>query len=248
MASRSSFDPLLSDLDQSLFAIVASAAPATIADVIAQMQAIDALLPDNDGLKWFNRLYLMVTRQVDMNPPGGAWKNPGWLLHLDVVFAGLYFGATRKFLSGESTPSAWTALFESRFSSGIDRIQYALAGMNAHINHDLALAVNQANADLKIVPAAGGPEYADYFAVNTLLDEVSPAALAMLAEDALGELAEDTGKVGRLLAKFDIRAARVAAWDFACQLRDLPFLARETALVAQDVATGALGVTLLTEV
>ena len=37
------------------------------------MQAIDALLPGNDGVKWFNRLYLMVTEQVDQNPPGGAW-------------------------------------------------------------------------------------------------------------------------------------------------------------------------------
>jgi len=30
---------------------------ATIPDVIARMQAIDALLPVTDGLKWFNRLY-----------------------------------------------------------------------------------------------------------------------------------------------------------------------------------------------
>jgi hypothetical protein len=236
------------DQEQSLYALVSSAAPCTIADVIAQMQAIDALLPDDDGLKWFNRLYLMVTQQVDMNPPGGAWENPEWLGHLDVVFAGLYFGAIGKFLTGKAMPSAWTALFESRFKGGIDRIQFALAGMNAHINHDLALAVLQTNADLNIVPAPDGPEYADYFAVNTLLDSVSPAAIAMLAEDPLGELAEDTGKVGRLLAAFDIRAARAVAWDFARQLRDLPLVARDVALAGQDLATGTLGLTLLTAV
>jgi hypothetical protein len=234
--------------DQSLSALVSAPAPTAIDGVIAQMQAIDGLLPDGDGLKWFNRLYLMVTQQVDLNPPDGAWQNPVWLLHLDVVFAGFYFSAIRNYLSGAGTPSAWAALFESRYDPCIEHIQFALAGMNAHINHDLALAVLQTNADVNILPAPDGPEHADYFAVNTLLDEVSPAAMAMLAADPLGEVVEDTGKVGRLLSAFDIRAARAAAWDFACQLRDLPGVARDAALAAQDVTTGALGRALLTAV
>jgi hypothetical protein len=232
--------------DQTLSALVSSGAPTSIAGVLAQMQAIDELLPDNDGLKWFNRLYLMVTQQVDMNPPGGAWQNPAWLIHLDVVFAGLYFSAIRNYLSGADAPLAWAALFQSRYDSRIEHIQFALAGMNAHINHDLALAVLQTNSDLNILPAPDGPEHADYFAINTLLDTVSPTAMAMLANDPLGEAAEDTGKVGRLLAAFDIREARAAAWDFACQLRDLPGVARDAALAAQDVTTGALSRALLT--
>jgi hypothetical protein len=232
--------------DPSLSALVSSADPATIADVIAQMQAIDALLPDNDGLKWFNRLYLMVTQQVDLNPPGGAWQNPEWLLHLDVVFAGLYFCAIREYLAGASTPLAWAALFEARFNAGINRIQFAVAGMNAHINRDLAMALIQTNADLNIVPAAGGPEHGDYQAINTLLENVTSAALAMLAADPLGDLAEDTGSAGRQLAAFDICAARNAAWDFACQLRDLPDVAGNAALAAQDAITGQLGRTILT--
>jgi hypothetical protein len=234
--------------DQALASLVSAAEPAAIADVIALMESIDGLLPDNDGLKWFNRLYLMVTREVDARPPGGTWRDPEWLLHLDVVFAGLYFKAVRDFLSGTSTPSSWAALFGARFKTGIDRIQFALAGMNAHINHDLALAVLKANADLNVMPAADGPEHADYFAVNTLLDNLTPAALVMLAEDPLGDLAQDTGKVGRQFAAFDIRAARCAAWDFACQLHLLPGIARDAALAAQDAITGQLGRTLLTAV
>jgi hypothetical protein len=238
----------LSTQDQALAALVSAPAPSSITAAIARMQAIDDLLPSTDGLKWFNRLYLMVTQQVDMNPPGGAWQTPGWLLQLDVVFAGLYFDAIRDYLAGSKTPTAWVVLFESRFDPCIDRIQFALTGMNAHINRDLALALNQANADLNILPAPDGPEHADYLTVNTLLDGVMPAALAMLAADPLGEAAEDTGKVGRLLASFNIYAARDAAWDFACQLRDLPGVARDAALGAQDAATGALGRILLTAV
>ena len=232
----------------SLVAIVSAAPPTTIAGVINQMQAIDALLPDGDGLKWFNRLYLMVTNQVDSSPPGDAWQDPEWLLHLDVVFANLYFSAIRDYLAGTRTPEAWVVLFESRFTPEIERIQFALAGMNAHINRDLAIALDQTNADLHRDPAPDGPEHADYMAVNTLLDTVMPQALEMLSTGPLGEAAEDSGRVGRLLGSFDIKAARDTAWDFAAVLCDLEGVVRDAALAAQDVSTGEVGRTLLAAV
>jgi hypothetical protein len=227
--------------DQPLYDLVNGPAPVTIADVIARMQAIDALLPVNDGLKWFNRLYLMVTQQVDLDPPGGAWQSPIWLTRLDVVFAGLYFTAVAGFLGGHSVPSAWSALFEARYRTGIDRIQFALAGMNAHINHDLALALLSTDAELNLVPAPESPEFTDYQSVNGLLNTVMPSALTMLATDTLGVLAQDTGKIGRLLAFWDICRARDLAWDFANHLRGLAGLARDGALNAQDGLTGVVG-------
>ena len=231
----------LSLADQPLYDLVNGPSPTTIADVIARMQAIDALLPASDGLKWFNLLYLMVTQQVDLNPPGGAWQSPVWLTRLDVVFAGFYFRAIVGSLGGQVVPSAWSAFFEARYRTGIDRIQFALAGMNAHINHDLALALLATDDDSNIVPAPGGPESTDYQSVNELLNTVMPSALNMLATDTLGVLAEDTGKVGRLLAFWDICRARDLAWDFADHLRGLNNPAREAALAAQDGLTGVVG-------
>jgi len=228
--------------------LIAATNPATIADVIAEMQSIDALLPANDGLKWFNRLYLMVTDQVRSTPPGGVWQNPAWLDHLDVVFAGLYFDALRASLAGQKTPSSWTAMFQARFTPNIDRIQFALAGMNAHINHDLSLALLKTSADLNLIPAPDGPEYRDYQSVNSLLGAAMPSALNMLAGDALGLLAEDTGKVGRLLAFWNICSARDLAWDFANHLRDLTGPAQAAALAMQDALTGALGRAILAQV
>src|SRR5271170_1979164 len=210
-----------SPADQPLYDLVSGALPETIADVISRMQAIDALLSANDGIKWFNRLYLMVTQQVDHNPPGGAWQSPAWLTRLDVVFAGLYFSAVSGYLSGQAVPSAWSALFEARFRPGVDRIQFALAGMNAHINHDLALALLATDVELNVIPALDSPEHGDYESVNGLLNTVMPAALTMLATDTLGVLAQDTGKIGRLLAFWDISRARDLAWDFASNLRGL---------------------------
>jgi len=234
--------------DQPLYELVRGAAPATIPEVIERMQAIDALLQVSDGIKWFNRLYLMVTQQVDLEPPGGTWQSPVWFASLDVNFAAFYFGALRGFLAGEALPDAWRALFEARYRTDVDRIQFALAGMNAHINRDLALALLATDAGLNVVPAADSAEHADYQAVNGLLNSVMPAALTMLATDVLGVLAQDTGKIGRVLAFWDICKARELAWDFADHLRSLPGLSRDAALYAQDAMTGALGRAILSAV
>jgi hypothetical protein len=145
------------------------------------------------------------------------------------------------FLTGRPVAPAWTALFESRYRTGIDRIQFALAGMNAHINHDLALALVATDADQGVVPTKDGPEFADYQSINELLNGMMPSALTMLAADTLGELAQDTGKAGRLLAFWNICSARCMAWDFADQLRRLPGAAREGAVSAQSAMTGVLG-------
>lgn len=228
-------------LDPELSQIVCAPAPANIEDVISKMQEIDTLLPDNDGLKWFNRLYLMVTQGVDQHPPSGGWKSPDWLLRLDVEFATLYFNAVEAQLAEKEVPSAWQALFQARHQTGIDRIQFALAGMNAHINHDLALALLVTDEDLSVTPDLDSPQHADYLSVNGLLDSLMPSALYMLAGDTLGLIAEDSGKVGRLLAFWNICEARNLAWDFADHLRVLPDSARGIALNAQDTMTGALG-------
>jgi hypothetical protein len=77
--------------------------------------------------------------------------------------------------------------------------------------------------------------------MNELLNSLMPSTLSMLASDTLGGLAEDTGKVGQLLAFWNICEARNLAWDFADHLRILSGLARSVALSAQDKMTGALG-------
>jgi len=227
---------------------VSTASVETIADAIAVMKSIDALLPENDGLKWFNRMYQMVTEDVNTTPPDGSWKHRAWLQRLDVVFAEFYFDAVANYLAGRTVAASWRALFEARFTPCIDRIQFALAGMNAHINHDLALALLRTDADLNIVPAHDGPEYADYESVNMILNDLMPSILNMLATDALGYVAQDTGKIGRILAYWNICRARDLAWDFADHLRNLRGIAYDTALDIQDAFTGALGRAILAQV
>jgi hypothetical protein len=51
--------------------------------------------------------------------------------------------------------------------------------------------------------------------------------------------------VGRLLAIWNVRAARDLAWDFAGHLRNLEGASRVLALEAQDKLSGVIGRTLL---
>ncbi len=218
---------------------------ATIADVVNILEAMDSALPNSDGLKWFVKLYIMVTTGVKDNPVTTAFKDPAWMTRLDVVFANFYFSALAAFLKGSPVPSSWQALFEARNRTGIDRIQFALAGMNAHINHDLALALGQTNQERQINPNKQSPQYQDFQSVNGIIETVLPDALQVLASDKLGELAQDTGKIGRMLATWDVSTARDLAWDFADHLRNLNGPARQMALNIQDKFTGALGRSLL---
>lgn len=237
---------ILSAADRNLLSIVNADAPATIAGVIQVMQSLDAALGNGDGLKWFNKLYLMVTEAIDGAPQQQPWANGAWLTHLDVVFAGFYFAALKEFINNDpSTPSSWDALLAARSTPNIDRIQFALAGMNAHINHDLALALVRTNAEMNISPAMQSPEHDDYQRVNEILAQVLPNALNFLASDALGIAAQDTGKVGRLLAIWNVAVARDAAWDFGNHIRSVPAVLLPVALEAQDKLTGLVGRALL---
>ncbi len=232
--------------DSQLIEITSGPPPTTIADVLTLMRRINDLLPNGDGLKWFNLLYLRVTQQVDSSPPPGGWEDSAWLARLDVVFAQFYLTAISTWLNNPvNVTSSWRALFEERFRPGIERIQFALAGMNAHINHDLALALLQTDAELNMIPGKTSPEHDDFEHVNGILEDVLPQALEFLATGILGDLAQDTGKIGRLLAIWNVRAARDLAWDFADHLRSLTGIARDSALMAQDKVTGALGRSLL---
>lgn len=226
--------------------LVATVNPATIADVLAQMQSIDARLPANDGLRWFNRLYMMVTQTVDEQTSAGAWKNPLWLAHLDVVFAGLYFDALRNFAAGQSAPSAWSAVFDARFTSGIDRIQFALAGMNAHINRDLAVALDTTWTRLGGSLDRNSPRCRDFLAINDILSAQMAAAKTELFSrvDRIADAA--LGPVDDVLEVWSIAAARDSAWTAGVALHKLgPGEAKDAAMQAMDRTASLIGRLLL---
>ena len=191
----------------------ATSQPTTVAEVIAALEAIDGLLPDTDGLKWFNWLYLTVTKAVDLNIAAEAWHNPAWLTQLDVVFAGLYLSALSAWLTpGETAPKCWAILFDSRNDAKLARIQFALAGINAHIDHDLSEAVVETCRQFGIAPVHQSPEYLDYTQVNNILEPIVNQAKSQLLTGLLGDDLPSIDYVENMAAAFGLRTAREAAW------------------------------------
>jgi hypothetical protein len=153
--------------------LVAGRRAATIEEVIDIMVALDRDLPDVDGVKWFNRLYLQVTLSVREAVTTTTFRDPAFLATLDVVFANLYFDAIA---AGDAdparAPSAWRPLLECRRRPGIRAIQFALAGMNAHINRDLPEGIVATFRATDGAPAEGSLRQADFDKVNYLLEAV----------------------------------------------------------------------------
>jgi Family of unknown function (DUF5995) len=221
---------------QKILALLAHrAALASIEEVIQVMQGLDKMLLSSDGLKWFNLLYLSVTQAVYEKPPAGGWRDQQWLSRLDINFARLYFDALAySCTDATKVPRAWMALFESRDNQSIERVQFALSGINAHINHDLPLAVVQTCKDAHISADRNSREYSDFDRVNDILNEVMPGTLNVLATGILGELAQDTGTIGRLMAMWSVKTARDTAWtnaELLWELQDLPSLSEDLMMV-----------------
>ena len=200
-----------------------------IADVIARMQEIDASLPRKDGVAYFNRLYLQVTEAVLTASSGTTFQSPQFLDRLDVVFAGMYFDAEATIGSGAACPVAWRPLIEQRGEPRAP-IQFALAGMNAHINHDLPLAVVQTCQELGLAPDDDSPQHADYETVNSLLKTVEGQVAVWFDTGLIADVEDVTPKdVDNALAMWSVVTAREIAWDHAqviWNLRRMPELER----------------------
>jgi hypothetical protein len=186
--------------------------PESIADVLQVMQTIGATCVDGDGLTWFNWLYLQVTQAVETRVVSGGFTDPAWLAELDVQFARLYFGALESALSGQPTPGCWQALFERRNQTALARIQCALAGINAHINHDLPQAIVATCQVTGTTPQQGGSQYNDYTALNTTLDNLIESAKQTLHVRLLGDALPPVSQLEDTIAAWSVSAAREAAW------------------------------------
>jgi hypothetical protein len=166
------------------------------------MVAIDHSLPPSDGVACFNRMYRQVTESVQAHLGAGTFGDPEWMRRLDVIFGNLYLSATA---ANANAPRAWLALLERRADPRVTPLQFALAGLSAHINRDLPLAVVLTCAELNTTPSVG-EHHADYQRINTVLMAIEPAIRATFLSDIPAPGLQD------VVANFNLLKARYTAW------------------------------------
>jgi hypothetical protein len=221
----------------------------SVAEAIARMQEIEAELPAADGIACFNRMYLDVTSQVYKELGQGFYADPEFMTELDVTFANLYFGAADVAADPPAVPLAWRPLVERRGEAGIEPIQFALAGMNAHINHDLPLAMVSACTALATSPEAS-QHFADYQKVDQLLDAAEQSIRQSFETACEQAVDHRLSAVATLICNWSINSARDLAWKNArllWALRDDP-IARELLLDSVAATTAVASRMLLVAV
>lgn len=179
---------------------------------VTRMEEIAALLPPADGLACFNRMYLLVTLAVRQRVADGFFADADFMGRFDVQFVNRYLAAIDAYrLLPPAAPRAWRVLFANRSDAAISPLQFALAGMNAHINFDLAAALVETCEALGSAPDSGARED-DFAKINAILAELNEEIRMSFERGILLELDRRFDGLDNLVTNFSIVAARQTAW------------------------------------
>ncbi|WP_328684566.1 DUF5995 family protein [Streptomyces sp. NBC_01261] len=211
--------------------------------VVSRLRALDEELPARDGIAVFNRVYLAVTEAVDRGVDAGRFADARAAITLDVRFAERYLAAVDAAANGRRPPACWRPLFQLRRHPGVRPLQFALSGINAHIGHDLALAVVDACRTLDCEPADLEDEFDR---VGDLLVSLEERVREELMPGP--DLFQIADPLTHLLGSWSLERAREATWTAAralWALRGLPDVAEEFT-ERLDAAVGFAGRMMLT--
>jgi hypothetical protein len=217
--------------------------PTRISEVVSRLKALAAALPAGDGIGAFTTLYLAVTQAVQRTVGSETFEDPAFIRRLDVVLANVYFDVLDALAAGHGAPPAWVPLLEARRRPGVLPLQFALAGMNAHINRDLPLALVATCEERRIDLRRRSPQHRDFRRIDTVLARTEERVKARFLTGELGEVDAALGRVDDVVAIWKLERARAAAWSNAetlWALRGQPQL-RDRFLQTLDRLVGLAG-------
>jgi hypothetical protein len=190
-------------------------------EIIDGLRALEReLRAGRDRRAVFTSAYLSMTEEVKSGTQEQRFSDGEWVARYAICFANLYRKAFLAFENGDAPrlPKPWKLSFETSRSGRALLVQDLLLGVNAHINHDLPIALVEASID-----PHREKRRRDHFALNDAIrratDPVQERIAALYApaiellDHALGRLDED-------LANFSIEKARLNAWVSAIALTD----------------------------
>jgi hypothetical protein len=204
---------------------LAGSTPATsIEEVVQRLAAIrdhatnTSLLGENDGIASFSKLYHVITRRIGDMADRGEFQSSPFLVRLDLEFAERYFQALRRYAADiGSAPRVWRVLFDNRSDPRVAPVNFAVAGVNAHINFDLSCALV---ATWRHVAPDGDGKSSAQFHDYRLINEVFEVEMDPLREDldsflSAGPDGAPWDRGANWIADLVIRFTRDLAWDEA---------------------------------
>ena len=191
----------------------------SVPEVISGFEWLENEFIQNEDLRGvFATAYLHITRSINEAIRVQSFHNNAWSEMYLIRFANLYRIALLNYeTDGDSlVPKSWKVAFELAKNKEGLIIQHLMLGINAHINHDLAIALY----DVKIDPDRD-QKYADHTKINLILEKATAGLKRKVAEKyapILARLDRAFGTLDDEITEFSIPKAREHAWSFAIAL------------------------------
>ncbi len=195
----------------------------SVEDALTRLSLLEeALLEIGDRRVIFVSVYVRMTGGIKEHIEANFFLDREWMTDLTVIFANFYRQALLDFECGrlDQVPQAWQLAFASARRGDAGVLQEAALGINAHINHDLALAIYQASLDPN-----RSIRHEDHKLVNDVLASVIDDVQDFLVEQYDPDLAGLDSRFGRLDEILFVGALRQwseRAWRSAVVLNDVP--------------------------
>lgn len=113
-------------------------------EVLRELNLLEKLLPHSELSRFgvFNTAYMIVTKAIEAAAKANYFRKPVFIEKFTVCFASYYFQAMNDILSeSPDLPVAWAKMRAAAQNNSTPVFIILLLGANAHINHDLPLAM-----------------------------------------------------------------------------------------------------------
>lgn len=192
---------------------------ASIDDAIQSFAMLEQIFrAGHDRRAIFVTAYLSITRAIKQSVEARLFQDNAWATRYAICFANLYRTALLAYERGnwDALPKAWRISFDTSRNNGALVIQNLVLGINAHINHDLALALIEVGID-----PDRPTRYADHCKVNEVLRAATDPLqdrIGQLYAPILNLLDQTYERLDEDIACFSVEKAREAAWVAAVAL------------------------------
>ena len=218
-----------------------------IDEVIDAIQGIIEWSKANEScLGYFAALYKRITIAIKDAIAQGLFDDGPRMERFDVTFATRYFTALNGYFHpGQQYPHVsrcWRVAFDGALLPAPIIVQHMIAGVNAHIDLDLGIAVET------VAPGAQLPSiHHDFNTVNAVL--ASQVSTVVTEINSLSPVLADIYKV-LMQHELDLIAdglviLRDSAWDFATVLAKEPLILHPATISIHDLEVAGLGALIL---
>jgi hypothetical protein len=213
----------------------------SVADAEDRLGSLEAQLRARDDRRAvFLTIYTRMTGAVRRGIERGRFVDPAWMRRYTTAFANYYRAAFLAFERGRhgAVPAPWQVAFGTAVRGDALVVQDAFLGVNAHINYDLALALD----DVGIDPDRNR-KYADHREINAILARLvdgQQEALAELYAPGVAGVDAALGDLDEALTLGSMATGREWAWRVAVVLTDAgwPPVSSYARWVLRTAATG----------